>query len=979
MKKIFSFFAAMLVAVAVNAAVIQITPTSPHSSDNLRQALTAAASGDIIEMAEGTYVESNSDYLAFHGKDVTVRAADGAEVILKPQVSIRLKTGAMAEFIGIKFDCSEMGSYSQLIVPADDTEGKRVILKDCEFYGWTKNAAMIHSRSDRRLDVIDIDNCYFHDCDKSCIFIENANLVSLSITNSTFANITVTDPSSFWATPIYVKSTTGSVSVDHCTFYAANTMSTSYGTITVDAISDPIVSNCIFVLAESIDRCATNLKAGGEVKNTLTFNYANWQEYGHFNTATKTNLVWGDPKFADAANGDFTLAEDSPALTAAEDGGAAGDPRWIPVIAPAEPRTLYLKPNEDWKKDGARFAICILSEPQEWVDMTPVEGEDGIYSAVVTTKKQVIFCRMNGADAENLWGNKWNQTQDMTLQDDKDMCVINGWDNAGEWAKYEKSEPEPENPFETWFTGPENWDGETESKLVYDAVSGKATVTIAIDKNAQWKAQVKYHGISSVPDKFYHVGLKMKANHAISGVTLKWEDNTGLLLENASIALEENVEYAYNKPQFQSNAAGNGILVLDFGFAKAGDVIEIYDIVIEEVEAPVVDLEDGYYLIGLNGWNIYSVAAEHKFAETEVEGEYKLLVDLKNGDEFKVVSVAENTLGAWFPGEAGNYHVDLAHAGEGKPIFFRPNYNGGDDWHANCIFIPANEEPVNPIVETYFATTGDWVADTESSAVWDAENEKVTVTIALDKVAQWQAQVKFQSLPSQKDKFYHFSVKMKANHAMSGVTVKWDDNTAILENASIALEENVEFTYEVERVQSTLAGGNGIIVFDFGFAKAGDVIEIYDITVEEVEAPEITIEDGFYLIGLNGWSIYDLTAADKFVVNPDDEAEWILENVVLTKGQSFKVVSVAEKAIGTWYGSKDGNNYEVTDDVAGKKTIYFRPLYNEAWEGHIFVHLNDPSSLNNTDAAVKAVKVFENGQVVIIKNGVRYNVLGIQF
>jgi hypothetical protein len=35
--------------------------------------------------------------------------------------------------------------------------------------------------------------------------------------------------------------------------------------------------------------------------------------------------------------------------------------------------------------------------------------------------------------------------------------------------------------------------------------------------------------------------------------------------------------------------------------------------------------------------------------------------------------------------------------------------------------------------------------------------------------------------------------------------------------------------------------------------------------------------------------------------------------------------------------------------------------------------------VENTDAAVKAVKTFENGQLVIIKNGVKYNALGAKF
>ena len=71
MKKIFSIFAAMLVALVANAAVINI---NSGTADALRIALNGAASGDVIVMAAGTYVESNSDYIAFTGKDVTVMA-----------------------------------------------------------------------------------------------------------------------------------------------------------------------------------------------------------------------------------------------------------------------------------------------------------------------------------------------------------------------------------------------------------------------------------------------------------------------------------------------------------------------------------------------------------------------------------------------------------------------------------------------------------------------------------------------------------------------------------------------------------------------------------------------------------------------------------------------------------------------------------------------------------------------------------------
>ena len=308
-----------------NAKVINITPTSPEPSNNLRIAINNAVSGDIIEMAAGTYDESG-DYLAFTDKEVTVRAAEGAEVILKPRVSVRVKApaaAAKAEFIGIKFDCSEMGSYSELFVPADDQVNQKLILKACEIYNWTKNSAIIRSTSARRFDVIEIDDCYFHNCLKSCVFLENAHLVSLSISNSTFADIT-TETSSFYAAPIHVKSTEGEVTINHCTFYNVETMSSSYGVVTIDNIDNVTISNSIFAHPTTVNQYAVSCVDGSTIDYCLAY------KTNGFNHAS-TNDRTGNPYFRNTnpANYDFTIWTTSPAHGTANDGYDLGDyTRW---------------------------------------------------------------------------------------------------------------------------------------------------------------------------------------------------------------------------------------------------------------------------------------------------------------------------------------------------------------------------------------------------------------------------------------------------------------------------------------------------------------------------------------------------------------------------------------------------------------------------------------------------------------------------
>ena len=417
MKKIFLLIPILAFALMANADVIQISNTSNYI---LRTTLASANNGDIIEMAGGTYVETG-DWLAIDDKAVTVRAAEGEEVIIKPQFSVRVKAGTTnqigkAEFIGVKFDCSALESH-QLFVPSDNQANQSVILKNCELYDWSHNEALIQSTSSRKLDVIDIDNCYFHGFEKSIVFVENANLVSLSITNSTFANV-AGNTESYDAAPIDVRAGSGSVLVDHCTFYNVNSKSLSYGTVTVKTIADPVVSNCIFMLTASADMCATNLKAGGDVKNCLTFNYDNWQPYGHYDEATLTDCVKANPLFKDAANGDFSLYASSPARGAGDDASDLGDPRWYKALAPiAIPATLV--PFDALLSEKASIiqstpdSIFLKTESTtviEWAKWNISVAESGLYDFTAYAQ------RTNPTGSQRLQIDVLNSTETETLK-----------------------------------------------------------------------------------------------------------------------------------------------------------------------------------------------------------------------------------------------------------------------------------------------------------------------------------------------------------------------------------------------------------------------------------------------------------------------------------------------------------------------------------------------------------------------------------
>lgn len=348
MRKLFLLLSALVLSLFANAAVINI---NTGTADALRTALHYANNGDEIIMAAGTYVESNSNFIAFDGKDVLVRAEEGAEVIIQPKVPIIVANGGCAHFQNVKIDASHLNDieswYEHIIYAQDAVANNRIVLEGCEIYNFALNKSLISCSSASTLDALTINNCYFHNINKSCVFIENtSNAIAINITNSTFANITTVE-GSYWAGVIDTRATSGSLLVDHCTFYDVQVMSTDYAAIGKVATPGAVVSNCIFVQPSAVDNVRA-IRDVAQANNCLTFNYLKDSGKGIHSDVAKNNCIFADPLFADAANGNFSLANNwvtmtiSPAVAAATDGSDLGDPRWY--TAETLPSTNFASP-----------------------------------------------------------------------------------------------------------------------------------------------------------------------------------------------------------------------------------------------------------------------------------------------------------------------------------------------------------------------------------------------------------------------------------------------------------------------------------------------------------------------------------------------------------------------------------------------------------------------------------------------------------
>ena len=95
--------------------------------------------------------------------------------------------------------------------------------------------------------------------------------------------------------------------------------------------------------------------------------------------------------------------------------------------------TIYLAPNANWKKDGARFALYTWDGGDKWFNMTDPDG-DGIYECVIPAGiENIIFCRMNPSATANNWNNKWNQTSNLKYNGSNNLYTVKEgtWDKGG--------------------------------------------------------------------------------------------------------------------------------------------------------------------------------------------------------------------------------------------------------------------------------------------------------------------------------------------------------------------------------------------------------------------------------------------------------------------------------------------------------------------------------------------------------------------
>ena len=323
------------VDIVVNAPAAD-DPAVVPGDQSLSEAIRYAHDGDIIELAAGTYTEPITFAI---NKNITVKAASGASVIIKPSAQITIPDNVTVKFENVKFDLSI--EKSNLFASTATTGNNYLILEGCEVYGYNVVNAIIKCASDKKLDYCIIENCKIYNNKKSFIFFNNADTKYLRISNSSFYNITK-DGSGDYIGIIDCRTSSGKIHVDHCTFYDCMAYNSDFGAIgyRTNAGYQTKVSNSIFQMKESnSDIRAIYLletESRNVVENCLTYNYTKDSNTGVHSgpTLSGVNKFNTNPLFTDAEDADFTLQTSptaSPCLRASSDGSHMGDPRWWPT------------------------------------------------------------------------------------------------------------------------------------------------------------------------------------------------------------------------------------------------------------------------------------------------------------------------------------------------------------------------------------------------------------------------------------------------------------------------------------------------------------------------------------------------------------------------------------------------------------------------------------------------------------------------
>ena len=363
---------------------------------------------------------------------------------------------------------------------------------------------------------------------------------------------------------------------------------------------------------------------------------------------------------------------------------------------------LYLKPNENWIIDNARFAVYFYGTGNSWTSMTAVAGETNLYKATVPSGQwtNMIFCRMNPSNSTNDWKNKWNQTGNLSYDGKNNCCSINSgqWDcemNV-KWSFYSTE------PVITVLTSPEfpaTTIEETATatlKYTVDNSEEKATITIdndaftAVDNNgtvtitfAPTEAK-EYTATITIAVGEVKETVEISATGLAKDV-VKDPEVLNLTAPEFAEIIEGNTTTAVatyellNADEAEAKVEGEGFeiteqelekVTIKFAPTKAGEytgtlLILVAGETLKEVAFTATAKPAPYYAIrgDMTDW---SDKKDIKLTPNDDKSEYFIKgFEIASGKKFKVVYVNEDNATTWYGTDKVQLEAGISNSGQG--------------------------------------------------------------------------------------------------------------------------------------------------------------------------------------------------------------------------------------------------------------------------------------------------------------------------
>ena len=661
-----------------------------------------------------------------------------------------------------------------------------------------------------------------------------------------------------------------------------------------------------------------------------------------------------------------------------------------------DPMTLYLLPNSNWIQANARFAV---KYGENWADMVLVSGETNVYQVEIDKSQvsKISFHRMNPATTENNDDNCWNNSDPLTIPDGKNCCSINDGEwSCGtnvSWLNY---------PYKYYIAGTENltgyhWDEDgleiTDDNS--DGVYSKTFTALAAD-TYEFKITAGIWGLNwgytNLPKGIEYNGVE------------QGKDEYGNANGNIKIILEETQDITIN-------------------FNPANEEISIVGL-----EGTEVDVFE-YYIVGdFNGWN----TADVNFGMVKEGDVYKKEVTFAVGNEFKVCdgtwdnSWGMSNLGgkAYKEFEEGTGNIKMKEA-KTFTIIFNPS--------ENLITFDGLTE-TDPVVEDFsnqpsilyfrpstnwkdadarfaayfFGTEAKWLdmTDSDSDGIYEVANDKTNANVIFCRMNPATTENNWDNkwtqtddivIPNEADNLNTVWVPWQNynyNQQASGIWVaptpltdtNWSDFVTAYKGKTINAVVERSFVYEQLH---TLC-----LPFNVELHWLGEEAKAYKLnSVVGNSAQELS---------LNASECATMTAGQPYIVKPKKGSEYeylivadaAVQNVsagsYTITGGGYKVTmqgiaatpNPAQQTDGSteyWLAMEDGCLYKTPTNKLGLRSIIKMTTTSGApinVRARVAFNENVETGVEDIIATDAPVKVIVNGQLIIIRDGIKYNVQG---